>query len=418
MVRYRRRDAGTWLFGFAAALAGDQIFYLALTWAAAQVLSPGRVGLLLVCGAVPRALVMLFGGVVVDRVGPKRVIIASDSARTLIMVGAAALLVATTPGPLLLVVLAVVFGVVDGCFLPAVGTVPAFVAAPEKQAQLQAVRSLVYRGAPVLGAAAGGWLVATGSVAAAFALNAGLFAVSVAALAVTRMVPPADAEGKPVPDPGSRRNVVAALLEEARDGLRTATSHPFLRVAVPVVALLDLGLAGPMTAGPALVASARGWGAGGVGAILAAMPAGAAVCAAVLVLRRPAARAGAAIVAGAALTAVGLLGVGAAVVLGGREALPLAVASSALVGVAVGVYGTMIHTALLQLSPPGQLGRVFALVVLASYLGDPLSLAGTGLLEGVSPGSSFLVGGAVVAAAAVLAGTSRQLRSVSLAAKD
>lgn len=457
MRSYRRRDTGTWLAGFAAALAGDQVFYLALTWAAAQVLTPVQVGLLLVAGSVPRAVVLLFGGVLVDRVGPKKVIIVSDSARTMVMVGAAVLLVLIEPGPLLLVVLAIVFGLVDGFFLPAVGAVPAFVAAPESMARLQALRSLIYRGAPVLGAAAGGWLVAAGSVSAAFAFNAGLFALSVTALALTRMVrpvgpapldPPAldpptqhpptqdlPAPDPSVPDPSAQslatlvpdppaapasrpRALAAAVLGEAVDGLRTATSDPFLRVAVLVVTLLDLGLAGPMTAGPALVATARGWGAGSTGAILAAMPAGAAVCAAVLIVRRPAARAGIAIAAGAGLTALGLLGVGVAVAAGGRDALALAVGSSALVGVAVGVYGTMIHTALLQLSPTAQLGRIFALVALASYVGDPLSLAGTGALEQLHPGASFIVGSAVVAAAAVLAATSKPLRSVALTTQD
>jgi len=309
----------------------------------------------------------------------------------------------------------------------------------------------------VVGAAVGGWLVASSSVGAAFAFNASLFAVSVAALAVTRMVAPAQRDAEPPLEPGSRtvetgndptvelvppateplpvrtvpdpvptsptapgsrtRNLLVGVLDEAFEGLRTAVSDPFLRVAVLVVALLDLGVAGPMTAGPALVATARGWGAGGVGALLAAMPAGAAVCAAVLIVRRPAARAGMAIVVGAALTAVGLLGVGLAVMVGSREALTLAVASSALVGVAVGVYGTMIHTALLQLSPVGQLGRIFALVALASYVGDPLSLAGTGALEGLWPGSSFVVGSAFVAVAALLAAMSTPLRSVALKAK-
>ena len=191
MRTYRRRDAGTWLGGFATALAGDQIFYLALTWAAAQVFTPVQVGLLLVCGSVPRALILLLGGVAVDKIGPKRVIVASDSARTLIMVFAALFLAVAEPGPLLLVALAVVFGIVDGFFLPAVGTVPAFIVAPEDMAQLQAIRSLVYRGAPVLGAAAGGWLVAAGSISAAFAFNAVLFGLSVVALATTRMIPPA-----------------------------------------------------------------------------------------------------------------------------------------------------------------------------------------------------------------------------------
>lgn len=453
---HRRRDVGAWLGGYAASLAGDQVFYLALTWAAAQVLSPGRVGLLLVCGSVPRAVVLLFGGVLVDRVGPKKVIVVSDSARTAVMATAALLLIITRPGPLLLLLLAVVFGVVDGFFLPAVGSAPAFVAAPAAMARLQAMRALVYRGAPVLGAAAGGWLLALSGPAAAFGFTAVVFALSVTALVVTRMVPPPADPDDPEPSsratsaaearvpappeparppeptdtargdegvgparpsdrsPGPSRRAVAAVVGEVRDGLRTAAHDPFLRAAVLVVTLLDLGLAGPMTAGPALVATMRGWGAGGAAALLAAMPAGAAVCAAVLIVRRPA-RAGRAIAVSAALTALGLLGVGVAVAAGGPAALTLAVGSAVLVGVAVGVYGTMIHTSLIQHSPPAQLGRVFALIALASFIGDPLSLAGTGLLEQLGAGFSFIAGSAVIAAAALTALLSRPLRTTTLA---
>lgn len=423
--RRRRRDAASWLAGFATALTGDQLFYLALTWAAAQVLPPIQVGLLLVCGAVPRALVLLFGGVLVDRAGPKPVIMLSDSARTLIMAAAAVVVLVSAPGPLLLVVLVVGFGVVDGFFLPAVGAVPAFVVAPQSMARLQAVRSVVYRGAPMLGAAIGGWLVAYGSFAGALALAAGLFALSVLALAVTRMVVPvAPAPEAPVarPDPGtspsgSTRRLstkVAAVLAQVLEGLRTAAADPFLRVAIPVVTLLDLGLVGPSTAGPALVATARHWGPEAAGAMLAATPAGATVCAVVLIVRRPAARAGSGIVAGVALTSVGLLGIGLAVVVDGAQGFALAVGSCALVGVAIGLYGTMIHTALLQLTPAAQLGRVVALVALASYVADPVSLAATGLLEGRATGSSFIVGGLVVGVAALLAASSSSVRSAAL----
>ena len=214
------------------------------------------------------------------------------------------------------------------------------------------------------------------------------------------------------------RTTSTSVLRESLDGLRTAASDPFLRVAIPVVTLLDLGLVGPITVGPALVATALGWGPVGAGAILAAMPAGAAACAAVLIVRRPARRAGLAIVLGSALTALGLAGVGVAVMVGGPSALLLAVAASALIGVAVGVYGTMIQTALLQLSPAGQLGRVLALATLASYIGDPFSLGATGALEGLKPGASFIIGSVVVAAAALCAATSPQLRTIALEEKD
>ena len=120
-------------------LVGDQIFYVALTWTAVQLMSPAMVGLVLVLGSVPRAVVLLAGGVLVDRIGPKRIIIVSDVARTLVMVAAAVLLGVGLNGTLLIGVLAVVFGFVDGIFLPAVGAAPAFVTTLAGQTRLQAI---------------------------------------------------------------------------------------------------------------------------------------------------------------------------------------------------------------------------------------------------------------------------------------
>ena len=65
---------------------------------------------------------------------------------------------------LLIVILAAVFGVVDGFFLPAVGAAPAFVTDEQGQTRLQALRTIVYRGAPMVGAPlAGALLIAFGA---------------------------------------------------------------------------------------------------------------------------------------------------------------------------------------------------------------------------------------------------------------
>ena len=56
-----------WLVAYAASAVGDNVYFLALGWAAQQVAAPAQVGLVMAAGAVPRAVLMLGGGVLADR---------------------------------------------------------------------------------------------------------------------------------------------------------------------------------------------------------------------------------------------------------------------------------------------------------------------------------------------------------------
>ena len=113
-----------WLIGLATSLVGNHIYLVTLAWVAVQTTTPVNVGLILVAGAIPQAALLLVGGVFVDRIGPKPTIIASDVLRTLIMVVFAIVVAGGDVSPLLLATLAVMFGLVDGFFLPAINTAP------------------------------------------------------------------------------------------------------------------------------------------------------------------------------------------------------------------------------------------------------------------------------------------------------
>ncbi len=391
---------------------GDQIFYVALTWAAVQVMSPAEVGLVLVLGSLPRAVVLLAGGVFVDRAGPKRIIIVSDVLRTLVMVAAAVLLGVGMTGTVLIGVLAAVFGFVDGLFLPAVGAAPAFVTTPEGQTRLQALRTVVYRGAPMVGAPVASALLVAYGVGTAFAVAALMFFASVVALSATRMLRP-----RPPRPLVTTVGAEPSVLGEIRDGLRLVVSDRRLLVVVLVIAVLDFGFAGPTTAGVPLLAAERGWGPGGIGWILGGFGAGAVATAVVLTWRRPTERAGPVAVVGLTLISIGLLALGLVerLPLGATPAVLLASTCGALAGVGTGLFGTLVNAALVLTTPVGQLGRVMAAVSLAGYLGDPVSFSLTGVAaQGLGASSTFLFGGGVIMVAVVLAWVSPTIRSIRL----
>ncbi|MGI3784181.1 MAG: MFS transporter [Janthinobacterium lividum] len=408
----RARDSGLWLSGYASSLVGDQIFYVALTWAAVSIMSPAKVGLVLVLGSLPRAAVLLAGGVLVDRVGPKRIIIVSDVLRTVVMVAAALALGVGLTGTVLIGVLAAVFGFVDGFFLPAVGAAPAFVTTQDGQTRLQALRTIVYRGAPMIGAPLASALLVAYGTAAAFGVAAILFAGSVAALSMTRMTRP-----DPGPAPGDDPGQPSSVFGEIRDGLRLIVSDRRLLVVVTVLAILDFGFAGPTTAGVPLLANEQGWGPRGIGWILGGFGVGAVATAAVLASRRPTVRAGVVAAVGLTMMSVGLISLGLVeqLQLRSTSGMALAGACGAFAGIGTGLFGTLVNASLVMMTPVRQLGRLMAAVSLSGYLGDPLSFSLTGIAaEGLGASSTFLFGGGLIMVAVIITWVSPAIRTLTL----
>ena len=69
-LRRDRRVHG-WILCAGASQAGDMAWYVGLAWSAAQITTPAGAGLVMGIGALPKALVLLYGGRV--RAGRDRV---------------------------------------------------------------------------------------------------------------------------------------------------------------------------------------------------------------------------------------------------------------------------------------------------------------------------------------------------------
>lgn len=192
-----------------------------------------------------------------------------------------------------------------------------------------------------------------------------------------------------------------------------AARSPLLRTILLVSAVAELGFTGPFNVGIALLAQERGWGAAGVGMIVGGFGVGAATAAVAVAVLGGLPRAGLLIGPLAVLTG------GAIAAVGFAPTRLWAVAASLLLGVSVGLAGTL-GTALLQAqTPPQYLGRVMSLSSLAGFGGIPVSYALTGLVAGLwGPAAAFL-GGTVLAAVAGLAAlSSPALRRAVLSGSD
>ncbi|MER6919053.1 MFS transporter [Streptomyces spiralis] len=401
--RPAHRDANVlrWLAAYTASMAGDNIYYLALSWAAVREGSPAQAGAVMAVSALPRALLMLGGGVVADRLGPRRVVIGSDAVRCAAVLAVAALLGLTSPGLWPLTVLALVFGTVDAVFMPAVGALPARVTSRGQLARVQGMRGLAIRFASVVGAPLGGLCVALGGAAAAFGLAGLLIAVSVPLLVSVRMrdLPPDDTVG--ARDTTPWRDMVA--------GLGYIRRHRVLAPLMLAIALGDLGFTGPLNVGLTLLADERGWGASGMGWILAGFGTGAGAASLLLAVRGRLPHAGR---LAAYLIFAGSLAIGALAYAPGVVA---AVVVAALIGLLAGLSGALCGALLQTHADPACLGRVTAVAGLVSLglapLSMPLSAAAIGAF---GTGPVFVVSAAVCALGGVVALAAPGLRHAQL----
>ena len=411
-----------WLIGLATSLIGSHIYLVTLAWAAVQTTTPANVGLILVAGSIPQAALLLIGGVFVDRLGPKPTIIASDVLRTAIMVVFAVVVSGGDVSPLLLGALAVLFGVVDGFFLPAVSTAPRYLVPRDSLTRVVAAKTIVARGAEFAGAPLGSWLLVVASAAVAFWVNAGLFAVSVVMLALTRMAQPQAPHDDELPD--AKRSPTAPEMSVWADlvaGVRLIRGYRTLAMLLIIVFIAELGFSGPMMAGVPLLAHQTGWGVRAIGWILGGFGLGAAAAAGFLLWRNNLRHTGVAALSG--LTVMGLSVVG----LGLLPALGLSVSAAyvsagflgLMSGIGAGFYGTLVTTAVLRLAPTGQIGRVMSALSFASLSAVPLTYALTGLITGVTSAQvPFFIGGSLVLLAAAIALANPQLRHLRMDATD
>jgi hypothetical protein len=388
-----------WLGAYASSAVGDNVYYLALSWAAVQAGTPAQAGMVTALSAVPRAVLMLGGGVIADRLGPRRVLIGSDAVRCAVVLAVAGLLVVGSPGLWPLAGLALVFGAVDAVMMPALGALPTRITGRGQLARVHGMKGLAVRLANVAGAPLGGLGVALGGSAAAFGLAGLLFAASLPLLFAVRVAEAA-------PDDARARG---AAWSDLTDGLRYLRGHRVLRPLIIVIALSDLGFVGPLNVGLTLVADERGWGAGGVGWVLAGFGTGAGAVSLLLTARGRVPRAGLVLSVSGVVSAVAI----AALAYVPHVAVAAAVALS--VGLLSGLNGVLCGALLQAESERAYVGRVSSVSSFFSLGVAPLTFPLTGAAIGLwGTGPVFTVSAGVCGVAGVYGLFSGALRRVEL----
>lgn len=265
------RDLRLLLAGYAVSSTGDWLYSVALIVYVLQVSgSPAWVAITSVIRFTPIVLLGTFGGVIADRYDRKKVLIASDFCRFVVMV--ALTIVALVEAPAVAAAICAGLSVTfASAYSPAVRAVVPTLAGEDDLAAANTLVSTVENLALALGPAIGGVLLLLGSPAAAFGLNAVTFLVSAACNVTihTSLKPPAVAHGESPPSLGERVKAgFTAIGASSAVLLLVAVSVAFTAVyGAEIVLYADaaVGILGIGDGGLAFM-----WAAVGVGGILVA----------------------------------------------------------------------------------------------------------------------------------------------------
>ena len=241
----RPREPFRLLFaGQSLSVVGDRMMAVAIAFAVLEIGSATDLGIVLAASGIPFALFAIAGGVLSDRVGRRRTMIASDVIRAACQAVVAALLLTGTAQVWMLVVASAVYGAGTAIFMPALmGIIPQTVP-PDRLQEANALLGFTRSVANVAGPAIAGLVIVLGEPGTVIAIDAVTFAVSAACLIALRPKPAAA---------GGDHDDDEEFLARLRTGWREVRTRPWLKVGLGAMASYHvLVLPVVLVLGPAL----------------------------------------------------------------------------------------------------------------------------------------------------------------------
>ena len=381
--------------GQSVSLFGDQFYLVALPWVVLHLTgSAVAMGTVLMAAAIPRAVLMLIGGAVTDRVSPRRILTSTATARIFLVAAIGALIWFHLLKMWELYLLGFAFGVADAFAIPAFS---AYLPSLVKREQLVAANSSFQTSAQVITIAAptpAALVIKAFGQAWAFIIDAISFLFILGAL-------------WRLPDPPSVQTGVKrpSLWKSIGDGIASIRLDVPLRTLMLVAAMLNLCITGPMGVGLPYLAKIRFGSPTAYAALVSALAAGGLVGAlmagVVRVRRRGLLLLGVCVLISICLGPIGMLRhlwlIGAALFVMASGA------TLANVNIAAWIQQRVDHTIR---------GRVVSVLVLASIGIMPLSLAAAGFLVAWSVQWTFLLAGAAMLGVVGIGALQREVRDI------
>jgi MFS family permease len=389
----RNPDYRLWLIGGTISLLGDQFYLVALPWLVLQQTgSAVAMGAIMMTGAIPRALLMLMGGAVSDRMSARKIMMATATARTICVTVIGVLVWGRILRTWELYALALAFGVADAFAVPAQA---AYMPSLLKREQLVAASSVSQSTGQlttILGPVPAGFVIQTLGVAWAFFVDAVSFLFIIGAL-------------WKLPNPPKSQTTRKAMWHSIAEGIAYVGRDVPLRSLMLLATILNFCVAGPVSIGLAYLTKTKFGSPAAYGIVISAVAAGSllgALLAGVWKIRqRGVMILLVSVVLGLCLGSIGLMDrvwsvAGVLLVMG---------AATGLVNVHIGAWA-------MQRIDGAVRGRVASVLMLASFGITPISLAVAGFLVAWSLKLMFLLAGGVMVLAAVGASFQKPVREI------
>jgi MFS family permease len=374
---------------------GDQFFLVALLWLILQLTESGAVlGGIMMVEAIPRAALMLIGGAVTDRVSPRKIMILTAAARTVLIATLAAFIWMHHVEIWHIYVLSFLFGIADAFAAPAAQTLLPSLMAPAQLPAANALSQGTQQLAMLTMPAPAGIIIAAFGVASAFSIDAISFLFIIAALLMLRDPPRVES---PVP----HANIAHSILE----GLRYVKNDVALRTLLLVASVLNFCITGPLSVGLAFLAKTEFRSPTALGLLMSSVAAGSLVGLLLAAARQRRKRGWlllvVSMVVGICTASIGLLG----------QLWPL-LAILFVMSASAGFLNVHLLAWFQQRVDRAMLGRVMSVLMFASLGLVPLSLAAAGVAVQWSLRGMFAGAGALVLAVTCIAALQRPVREI------
>lgn len=233
----RNHNYRLWLVGGTISFLGDQFYMLALPWLILQQTgSAVAMGAVMMAGSIPRALLMLMGGAVSDRISARKIMMTTATARTICVAVIGFLIWFGILHLWELYALAVIFGVADAFAAPASTAFMPSLVAPEQLVAASSVGQTAAQLTTIVGPVPAGFVIKTLGVAWAFFLDAISFLFIIGAL-------------WKLPDPPKSQAASNAVWHSILEGITYVRKDVPLRSFMLLAMTMNLCFMGPVSIG-------------------------------------------------------------------------------------------------------------------------------------------------------------------------
>src|ERR1041385_2223464 len=233
----RKPNYRLWLIGSTISFLGDQFYMVALPWLILQKTgSAVAMGAVMMSGSIPRALLMLMGGAVSDRISARKIMMTTATVRTVCVAVIGTLVWFNILQIWQIYVLVITFGVADAFAVPATTAYLPSLLQPEQLVAATSVSQSAAQVTTTIGPVPAGFVIKSLGVAWAFFLDAISFLFIIGAL-------------WKLPDPPQSPAAKKAVWSAIAEGIVYVGKDVPLRSVMLLAMMMNFCITGPTSIG-------------------------------------------------------------------------------------------------------------------------------------------------------------------------